>query len=347
VWAEDAIQSEGVVNVIVRNIGVAYRRDKELWYCNEPENITSPGNLFAALLRADTPVRMLYHHINTATFAMYVRVQAVNESDQPARVLLIPGDSDPDKNPVRAGLRAADQYLKSWANGSGEVVTIPPRSSMPISFRRLGTNETMSGLCGLRLIDGPPSVLVRADAWPPFNLERRWQDALVSTTPWRLVGTNPINELDLSAYRISDLIFPDPQKTLAVEYRVGESWKFLRIGERPIAGADAKRVLSGNFGVTYSIKAVVTNPTQEAADLEVVFEASAGYSGALFYMNGAVIQTPLLQPKAEYRIERFRLAPGEERKVEFVTVPLSGSSYPAQITIRPFQELSSGVLGGG
>jgi len=267
----------------------------------------------------------------------------VNNTDTPARVLVVPGDSEPDKNPVRAGLLAAQQYLKPWANGSGEIITIPPRSTLPISLRRLSTLQTVSGLCGLRLVDGPEKILIRSDSWPPFNLDRRWANAIASSTPWREVGCNPINDFDLAPYRLSDHIYPNPFKEMKVQYRFGDNWRFFKIGELPISGSDSQRVLSGNFGVVYNITGEIINPTAAPVDVELVFEASAGYSGGIFFINGTYKESPLLQPKAEYRIERFRLLPNDVKRFDLTTVPLSGSSYPAQLTVRPLQDQSAVV----
>ncbi|CAN5413878.1 hypothetical protein BH11ARM2_BH11ARM2_15140 [soil metagenome] len=338
-----AFSRAGTVNVIVRNVPLGARNDTELWYCNDPENIRQAGPLFSATLRKDAPARLLYHHINDSSYPLYLRVQVINDSDLPARVMVIPGDSDPDKNPVRAGLRAASQYFRAWTAYSGEVVTIPPRYTMPISLRRLAPKETASGLCSLRLIDGPNTLLVRTDAWPPFNLDPRWTEAIGSTTPWREVGMNPINDYDRAPSEFSAHIYPNPFKEEDVVYNVGGRYGFVRIGQRPIQRSDRTRVLDGNFGVVYNIKADVNNRSAEATDIEIVFEASAGYSGALFMVDGQYVETPLLQPKAEYQIVRFRLAPGVTKKLDIFTIPLSGSSYPATITVRPVQELSRGV----
>jgi hypothetical protein len=88
----------------------------------------------------------------------------------------------------------------------------------------------------------------------------------------------------------------------------------------------------------YTIKASVENPTETATDIELVFEASAGYSGALFVVNGQYKRIPLLQPKAESEVVRFRLEPKATKALTILTLPLSGGSYPATLTIRPVQE---------
>ncbi|MGV3614246.1 MAG: hypothetical protein ACO1SV_02820 [Fimbriimonas sp.] len=341
--APDAYEATGKVNVVVRNIPVKRQPDAELWYSNNPEIVKRAQSLFSATLKNDIPARLLYHHVNEASHPLFLRVQAVNISDEPAKVLVMPGDSPPDRNPVLAGLLAADQYFRAWVAGSGEVVTIPPRSTLPISLRRLGPGETASGLCGLRLLSGPSTLLIRTDSWPPFQLDRRWAGAIASSTPWREVGCPPIGEFDAAPYTLSEHVYPNPQKQEQVRYEVGGRYGFVRIGQRAIARQDKNSRLDGNFGVIYNIKGSVENPTNLATDVEVVFEASAGYSGGLFVVDGNMVRTELLQPKAESQLLRFRIEPGASRSLNIWTIPLSGSSYPATITIRPLMNAGLSV----
>ncbi len=337
VSANDALQSTGDVNVVVHNVGLPQTKDEVLWYSNNPESVVRPGALFSSSLKVGSPARLLYHHLNASDQAMYLRVQAINDSDSVAKVLIIPGDSKPDRNPVRAGLKAADQYVRAWMWGSGEVVSIPPHATLPISLRRILPGETVSGLCSLRLVSGPPDIQVRTDAWPPFQIDHFWETALWSSTPWRVVGTNPMNDYDRAPYEPSQHVYPDPYRDDSVNYRVGGRFGVCRLGQKPLSSADDLQKLDGNFGVIYRIHASISNPTREATDVEVVFEASAGYSGALFIVNGDYLVTPILQPKDETRIGRFHLSPGSKQDFVITTLPVSGGSYPATITIRPVQ----------
>lgn len=334
---------EGIARVNVRNLPIAKRPESELWYCNDPESLKKPGPLFSAPLLQETPIRLLYHHVNDSQYPLLGRIQLVNNSDTTAaRVLVVPGDSKPDKNPVLAGLIAADQFVRNWVNNSGEVVTIPPGCSMPISLRRLSPGDTMSGLCSLRLLTGSPdSILVRADAISPFEADSRWEAAIASPTPWRFVGSPKISFYDQNPTVTSTHIYPNPFKQEDVNYQVGGRYGFARIGQKPISSSDQARALEGNFGVVYTIKANMTNPTDTPADVEVIFEASAGYAGALFVVNGQVRKTQPLPPKAEAQLALVRLEPGASKSLTLVTIPHSGGSYPATVTIRPVQDVAT------
>ncbi len=341
VEAPGALEKRGLVSVVVRNLGLKRAEDSELWYSNDPETVRQIGPLFSAPLKKGRSARLLYHHMNDAAQVLFIRVQAVNDTDIPAKVLVIPGDSSPDENPVLAGLQAAHQYFGAWLFGSGEVVTIPPRSTMPVSLRRLSPREVTSGLCSVYLTEGPEQLLVRTDAIPPFMLDERWTAAVESSTPWREVGTRPLNDYDRSPYVTSDHIYPQPFRQETVAYEVGGRYGFVRIGQKPIARLNQGRGLEGNFGVIYNISAEVQNMTPEPTEVEIVFEASAGYSGGLFVLNGRLVRTPLLQAKGESRLEKFRMEPGTKRTITITTLPLSGSSYPATLTIRPVQSAAA------
>lgn len=340
----NSIPSKGVVTVTVRNEGINAKRESELWYCNFPENIKKPGLLFASPLLRDKAARFLFHHINMSSGPLFVEAQAVNPTALPASVMIIPGSADPDKNPVLVGARAADQFLRNWLFSSGEIVTIPPRSSIPITVRRIVSQETTSGLCYLRLLaGGPDSIFVRVDAKSPDSASFSWEPFRRSNAPWQVARPKSISETEGAIPQVADYIFPNPFKNETVAYEVGSKHGFVRIGQKPIEREDQLMKLDGNFGVVYSIKASMKNPLQVSAKVEIVFEASAGYSGGLFVVDGKIMRSPLLQSKGEYRLWEGVLQPGAEKNCSILTVPLSGSSYPATITVRTTDSLASMV----
>ena len=336
--APRSFATDGVVHVNLHDLPVGKKLESELWYCNDPENLKKPGPLFSANLKQDDSVRLLYHHDNDSEYPLFVRVQLVNDNDTPAHVLITSGDAKPDKNPVLAGLLAADEFLRHWMNNSGEVIAIGPHSSAPVSLHRLQPGDTVSGLCSLRLLDGPPSVLLRSDAIPPFDPDARWTAAINSSAPWRYVGSQPMTYIDQQPTVASTSIYPNPFKEEDVDYQVGGRYGFVRLGQKPISNTSQDDALEGNFGVIYTIKASLENPTKDPTDVEVVFEASAGYAGALFVVNGQVKRTLPLPPKSTTQLVVIHLDPGASKQMILLTIPHSGGSYPATLTIRPVQD---------
>jgi hypothetical protein len=115
---------------------------------------------------------------------------------------------------------------------------------------------------------------------------------------------------------------------------VGGKFAFVRIGQHAIPSLDDRSSLDGNFGVLYSVRTRLSNPTVESQMVELAFEASAGYSAGLFVIDGVKLVLPRILSKQELQVKRIRLAPGETRILNLLTIPLSGSSYPATLTMR-------------
>ena len=334
------IDNSGEVQVTVVNTPSPAKDDRVLWYSNDPESVKQPGPLFMSSLESGQSARLLYHHLNASSISMLLRVQAINNSDEPLKVLLIPGDSKPDRNPVRAGMRAATEFLPGFFWNSGEIFTIPPRSTLPLSLRRFSPGETVSGLCSIRLVSGS-GLMVRTDAWPPFDLEQQWKNTIYTSTPWREVGCHPINEFDRSPCEPSVHVYPNPYKVEDCHYTVGGRFATIRLGEAPIATADSHRNLDGNYGVLYSIRTSITNPTRSDADVELVMESSSGYTTGLFYVGDKLVSTPYLGPKDTTRIASFHVLAGGSIRTDILTVPISGGSYPVTITLRPVSARSA------
>ncbi|MFN3683385.1 MAG: hypothetical protein ACK41F_05560 [Fimbriimonadaceae bacterium] len=340
-WAPNAVESSGFAEVEVVNLGLGVLREAELWYCNDPENLAAPGSLFQDELRVGKPVRLLFHHVNQSPIPLVLEVALENDSDQEARLAIVPGDSQPDPNPVLAGLRAGDEFFRNWLTGSAEVVVVPARSRVALALRRLAPRETASGLQALLLLSGGPgSLRLAASARLPGEydgLAASWSEA-----PWRTLPPMRLVGEGMRAVRGPRHAYPSPFRREEVVYSTGGRHAFVRIGQKAIDRADGQGALAGNFGVVYRIQAEARNEEQLAKEVEVVFEASAGYSGAVFVVDGKYVRTPLLQPKQEYRLARARVGPRQSRKFEIWTIPLSGSSYPATLVVREVDRLSAG-----
>lgn len=338
--APNAFERTSVMSIRVRNVGALFQPEKELWYCNDPENVVAFGPLFMAELHVQKPARLLYHHVNAMRQPMVILMGVANQSDVPARILLTLGDGAPDPNPVLVGYQAADQFMQDYATESGVVLTIPPHSWLPIASRHLAPGQTMSGLGVLRLLPGGPNSLqVKANASYPGVLAPDLLAGTSSGVAWAYTAPKPTSPL-FDHFKADQVhVYPNPFKIENASFEVGGRFTFIRIGEQAIASAVPEQTLSGNFGVTYTVNVNLSNPTKNPGNIEIVFVASAGYSGGLFFVNGQYVKTKLLQPQGEERICRLRLEAGEKRKVTITTIPLSGSSYPSTLAVRPIETM--------
>ncbi len=325
---------EGPIQIRLNPIPFITKRESELWYSNVPESVKQLGTLFSGELRVGSPVRMLYHHLNDFSTPITIQVVAYNPTQYPARVLMTRGEGEPSTNPVKAGLEAGERYLKAWTRSEGIVLNIPPMSRVPLSLRALDPQVTLSGLSSLNLLSGEADrIIVQTQSLRVTDVEPLWR---ISPSSSVIAPPRPFVAAALPTNASpSDHIYRDPFRDLEAGYRVGGRFTFVRIGQVPINSVDLQRQLQGNFGVVYNLTAELENPTQKVEHADVVFEASAGYSGGVFMVDGVIQPSTILQSKGELLLKRVRLAPGERRVMKVTTIPLSGSSYPATIVIRP------------
>ncbi|MBX3114327.1 MAG: hypothetical protein KF836_07145 [Fimbriimonadaceae bacterium] len=327
--------SNGTINVTVRNLGGGRVFEDFLWYSNEPENVRATGQLYYGRLQTDSAARLLWHHCNKSSAPLVVQYVLANRSAEPARVWLITGDSEPNPDPTKAGFNAGNEFFSAWLKHQGTVVTIPPRSVVPIVLRRMANEETVSGLATLRLLPGgSDDVVMVANAIYPPELPVEWSGADPQRKPWLVQRAMQIERFTLPLNGQQKLVFSKPLRQVRFDYEVGGKLGFVRIGQESIASAIGGNPLSGNFGVQYFIEGKIANNTNRTQIVEVMFEASAGYSGALFSVNGGTLFGKMLQSKQEISLYEKRLAPGESQDVRIETIPLSGAHYPATITVR-------------
>ncbi|MCW5935774.1 MAG: hypothetical protein KIT11_00510 [Fimbriimonadaceae bacterium] len=325
----------GPVSVRVANVGATPEREAELWYSNDPENVPLPSDLYWGQLVPDRSIRLLYHHKNVATRELTFRYLLANPSDRTARVVVTLGDSNPESDPTRAGYSAAEQFLTKLLRQAGEVVNVPPGAIVPMTVRRVAPGDTMSGLASLTLLDGGPErVVVVGDAnW----LEQQWDPwwaAHRSIGAWRYVRPRWLDRYNLPLEGVQRHVYPRPFRDVNFSYEVGGPVGYLRIGETPIASMNLEGKLEGNFGVVYTITGRLSNPTPEPVEVEVGYEASAGYSAGIFVMNDTLVKCGTMQPKQKAVVGHVRLSPGATKDVVLKTIPLSGANYPGTLTLQ-------------
>lgn len=335
VTAPNAFPSRGSVVVNVKNIGELRTRETELWYCNHPEEVKSEQPLYRGVLETDQPVRLLYHHYNATKFPLGITVSLVNRSSEPARVIVLPGEGEPNKDPVRTGLGAGAEFLRNWESGSGEVILVPPKSELPIAARLLHPHQTASGIVYVRLLgDKASKIGMHVDALAAGKIPASWTEYRGGNA-WNFAAPKTLTNFEEVPVNAVEHVYPRPFMELAARYEVGGRFAFIRLGQAPITNASETRQLDGNFGVIYTVDLALENRTSKPAKVEVVFETSAGYSAAVFWIDGKFVATPVLQEKDEFNLRTETLSPGQSKRIRLRTMPLSGSSYPATITVRP------------
>lgn len=320
---KDMIPVRVGINVPVVHRSLIAGPSEHLLFSNNPENVISYGQLYHARLRTGGN-RVVFHHQNDLKSSFVGVVELINDSDDPSQVVWIGGEPGPMVDPVYVGFQAVSQHWGNLMNRNGLVVTVPPKSRLPLLMPEVKSTLTVSGIMELRTIAGPEPIL-------RITAAKSRQDAGISSA---LVPV-PVSESILSSVmKPVAYVYPNPNKQLKARHVVGKGYAFIKIGNKPITGIEGTPPLLGNYGVVYDIEVEVENPHPHSSNVDFVFEPTAGLTGFVFTVDGRKVQQARTNQPAEPRLARIRLAPNEVRKVRVKTIPLSGSNYPVQLTVK-------------
>jgi hypothetical protein len=336
------LTSAGLARIRVVNRALPARPAARLFYSNSPEHITRPTTLYAATLTDEAPARVMFHHDNQMRGATVLSVTVSNLSDNEVRLHLLPGFVEQAGDPARVGYRAGQVFLKNLMKHRGEVFLLPAHTTLPLVLQRLDRHQTASGIAQVRLLN-PPSdarcrVEVKAVAPSRVGFSSQARNRL---DPWRYTAPRPMNpsELAACAAETGPQTVYTPKRTLEAHYIVGERWVFMPLGRdgahSPDTDADPKHAdISGDYGVLYNIRITIQNPHPTSQKVSVIFAPGGGAAMAVFTIGGRYLAVNETKPPHQHLLAQYTLRPRETRVVTLQTVPLGGSSYPANVIVR-------------
>ncbi len=316
---EGYIPVSGQANVQVHNALMPRDEVTQLFYSNNPERLLKYQTLFAGKLELDKATRILYHHQNAIGRRARFLVEVINPNATPIALRVMKGVSSPMVDTVLVGYVAGGAFMRDEYANASVIDHVPAQSRLVLVSDDLGNLETSSGIIQLKQTEGQPAY-VRVAAVPPGSDDAR-VGAITPTS-------------NVVALEISDHVYPKPLLTMDAAYVIGERWAFIPIGRHAISDTAEQKKLFGNYGVTYNINVKVANPTAETRKVSVLFEATAGLASGVFIIDGEFVSAKYAKPPAEVPLASYQLKPGESRNVRIVTMPMSGSNYPATLVVR-------------
>jgi hypothetical protein len=320
---KDMIPVKVGVDVPIVHRALVAGPSEHLLFSNNPENVISYSQLYHARLRTGGN-RVVFHHQNDLKDNFVCLIELINDTDEASQVVWIGGEPGPMVDPVYVGFQAVSQHWGNLMNRNGIVVTVPPKSRLPLLMPQVKPTHTVSGIMELRTVAGADPIL-------RISAVKSRQEAGISAT---LVPV-PVTDAVLSGLmKPVAYVYPNPNKQVKARHVVGKGYAFIKIGNKPISGIEGTPPLLGNYGVVYDIEVEVENPHPHSANVDFVFEPTAGLTGYVFTIDGRKVQQARTNQPAEPRLARIHLAPHEVRKVHVQTIPLSGSNYPVQLTVK-------------
>jgi hypothetical protein len=303
------------VTVTVSNLAQPNVPPKFVLVSDFPETITENGTLFYADVNPESPARLLYYHYAAAGAPLRrVLVKVQNNGVESSLIQLTAGIGGPDPNVLMVGHESTKRFLRHEAAGEGEIFEVPPHATINIVDQLLPANSLVSGLMQARVVagDGVRVAVVVQDA---------------TDSP---VG--PISDTLLSsAVRHARGVYDVPDFYYDEEYTVGDSPTVLNIGKLPLPNLVRGEVLGGDYGVKQSATVTLVNPDGADAKVGMWLEPRGGRATATFLIDGELTEVRATNAGVFTMVRSFQVPAHGYRRVNVVTMPEGGSSYPVNL----------------
>lgn len=307
-----------VFPVTVRNVTIPWQDAGMLFVSNSPETLAWTKGLFRGSLGLGEVARLLYHHRNGVKGRpMHLVVRVANPSPRPARIWVSDAHAGPVRAALYAGHAAASRWLRLYWSETGQILEIPGHTTRPLSEVILPPDHVGSGILQVRLLQGKGVVLDVAGLLEG-DLEPAQESYLINRDTKHLRG-----------------VFPSPRRDLVVNYESTSPTPVIIGGKDHQNGPPLGEVSHGTYGVIYTIRVNLFNPSTHARQAVVRATALAGPAMGTFLVDRDVVGVSLVQSGVPQTLATIRLEPLERRMVFVSTMPEAGSTYPIQMVFSP------------
>jgi hypothetical protein len=107
------------------------------------------------------------------------------------------------------------------------------------------------------------------------------------------------------------------------------------IGRLPLPNLRQGEALAGDYGVKQSLTVTIVNTTHAAAPVAIYANPRGGRATGTFFIDNTLVQAHALPVYSKFKIWQETIAPGTFRRVQIVTMPEGGSSYPLDLIVAP------------
>lgn len=311
---------QGTTRVSVENFALPRIHPSQLLVSDYPERLQENGVLFAADLTRDVAQRFLYYHYNPPDQpARRLLLKVENTSTQPAVVQMIEGAAGPGPNEMEVGHLSTQRFLVRVQQNEGNVIAIPPQSTVNLIDHSLPPGNIVSALLQLREVEGPDLKLTLVA-----------QDASARTDL-------PIEQTALLAGGIPHArgVYPVPEFFFDYTWSTDAPYLEVPIGQLPLPNMREGQALGGDYGVLQSVTVTIVNPYPAPVPVAIYANPRGGRATGTFVIDGTLVQAHALPAFSRYKLRQYTVPARAYIRVNIVTMPEGGSSYPLRLIFAP------------
>lgn len=306
--------------VHVENVALPRTRPARLLVSDYPETLTADGVLFTSSVDTNASQRFLYYHYNPPSQPpRRILVKVTNPAAVPATLHVIAALAGPGPNELEVGHTATKTYLVRSRRNEGTVVTIPPNATIDLVNHPLPPASIVNGILQVREVSGFPLSLaiVAQSADAPL-------DQSVDTTKLLSGGIPHARGI----YQVPDFFADYTYVTDGPDLEIP-------VGVLPLPNLREGLALAGDYGVLQAARIVLINDDRVAHGVALYANPRGGGATGTFLVDNTLVQAHRLPPFSKYKVWQETLPPGTYRRLQVVTMPEGGSSYPLRLIVAP------------
>ena len=299
----------------------AFFSDEEYAFSNYPESISSPGLVFQHQFNKKR-FRIFYHHKNIMDEHMNIMFSLTNPTEKTVVVNIQKGLGGSSKDVVFAGHKALVDFFQDILS-EGELITLPPQSTIPVLSHKIKSNQTSSGI-------------VRFDTFEDADLSLKMM--VLDSNYSNLTGFIDVPSR-VSQFRVS--YFDESIREIKKVFDLSDKYTSFEIGGKPfLKDKTSNFLLKGNYGLVYGIEIFLTNFEDNYQNVEFFLAPTKknGVDRAIFLIDGKLVEVGFLNYKENVvMMEMFHeviVAPNESKKIFLMTMPQAGCFYPVDIVLK-------------
>jgi hypothetical protein len=279
---------------------------------NNPERLDGPMALFHYEAPVRKTVRILYHHKNVSKVPLnFVIVAKSRTTSGKMRTLL--AAAGPVSDEIFAGHKAIERYWEKKVQAKTLVSLDATETSLLNVIVQPG--EIVSGI-------------FECESDVPTIFSSRVTDPAYPEASYAVMSQSVQPQLYLS-----------PHITRQVTYVVGGVVSEILLGSMPfVEDHFSGNALKGNYGVTYTVTAVLENPDLVPRTVSLLFSPLGGIARAMIRVSGKTLyQTGNVGGNgfpAVVEVLRLTIPPKSQKRLVFESIPQSGSYYPVHFVLR-------------